>query len=118
MRAQQRAFDRFRLEYNEQRPHEALGQRFPAEFYQRSLRTLPQQYWGRDFDYPEDFETARVRKSGALPWNDRSAFVSTVLKHELLGLQWQRDGAWRVYFGPLPLGTLSAGRRTFAFSSP
>jgi transposase InsO family protein len=73
MRAQQRAFDRFRLEYNEQRPHEALGQRFPAEFYQRSHRVLPQPYWGRDFDYPEQFETARVRKSGSLPWNDRSS---------------------------------------------
>ena len=116
-RAQQRAFDRFRLEYNEQRPHEALGQRFPAEHYQRSYRPLPHPYWGRDFVYPEDFETARVRSSGALPWNDRSAFVSTVLKHQLLGLQWQPDGAWRVYFGALPLGTLSGNGRTFAFNS-
>ena len=38
-----------------------------------------------------DFETARVRKSGALPWNDRTALVST-------------------------LGTLSGARRPFAFS--
>lgn len=45
MRAQQRAFDRFRLEYNEQHPHEALGQRFPAEHYRRSYRPLPQPYW-------------------------------------------------------------------------
>jgi transposase InsO family protein len=52
IRAQQRAFDRFRLEYNEQRPHEALGQRFPAEFYQRSHRVLPQPHWGRDFTTP------------------------------------------------------------------
>jgi putative transposase len=35
-RAQQRLFDRFRREFNELRPHEALGQRFPAEFYRRS----------------------------------------------------------------------------------
>jgi transposase InsO family protein len=30
---QQRAFDRFRTEYNEQRPHEALGQTPPAAHY-------------------------------------------------------------------------------------
>jgi transposase InsO family protein len=117
MRAQQRVFDRFRLEYNERRPHEALGQRFPAEHYRRSHRPLPQPYWGSDFVYPDGFETARVRKSGSLPWNDRSAFVSTVLKYELLGLEWQHDGAWRVHFGPLPLGTLSSSSTTLAFSS-
>lgn len=116
-KAQQRAFDRFRLEYNEQRPHEALGQRFPAEFYKRSTRVLPEPYWGRDFDYPNDYECARVRKSGHLPWNHRSAFVSSVLKHQLLGLRWQDNGSWRVYFRNLPIGTLSANRSKLAFST-
>jgi putative transposase len=116
MRAQQRAFDRFRLEYNEQRPHEALGQRFPAEFYQRSHRVLPEPHWGRDFNYSEDFDTARVRKAGTLSWGDRSTFVSTVLRYELLGLKWQPDGACGVYFGPLYLGNLSDGRRDLTFS--
>src|SRR5229473_1257757 len=32
-RKQQRALDRFRQEYNEVRPHEALGMRTPAEVY-------------------------------------------------------------------------------------
>jgi transposase InsO family protein len=32
--AQQRAFDRFRHEYNDIRPHEALGQELPAALYQ------------------------------------------------------------------------------------
>jgi transposase InsO family protein len=109
-KAQQRAFDRFRLEYNEQRPHEALGQRCPADFYCRSDRRLPEPYWGRDFDYPGEYERARVRKSGHLPWNDRSTFVSEALKHQLLGLQWQPNGSWRVYFCDLPIGTLSASR--------
>ena len=30
---QQRRFDAFRYEFNHERPHEALGQRQPAEFY-------------------------------------------------------------------------------------
>jgi len=59
-KAQQRAFDRFRLESNEHRPHEALGQRGPADVYCRSTRRLPEPYWGRNFDYPEEHERARV----------------------------------------------------------
>jgi transposase InsO family protein len=117
-RAQQRLFDRFRREFNELRPQEALGQRFPAEFYRRSARVLPEPHWGRDFEYPEHFERVRVRKSGHLPWNDRSVFVSTVLKHQLLGLQWQEQGSWRVFFRTLPIGTLAASRSRLLFSSP
>jgi len=36
MRAQQQAFDRFRQEYNWERPHEALQMKTPAEFYTAS----------------------------------------------------------------------------------
>src|SRR5258708_13590410 len=40
-RAQQRAFDRFREEDNEQRPHEALGKQTPAGLYGPSARADP-----------------------------------------------------------------------------
>jgi transposase InsO family protein len=36
LRGQQRRFDRFRKEFNEERPHEALGQLTPASRYKRS----------------------------------------------------------------------------------
>src|SRR6266853_1837916 len=41
-RKQQRALDRFRQEYNEVRPHEALGMRTPAEVYELSARKFPE----------------------------------------------------------------------------
>ncbi|MBX7119383.1 MAG: integrase core domain-containing protein [Gemmatimonadaceae bacterium] len=41
MRAQQRAFDRFRDEYNEVRPHEALGMETPASRYAASAHPYP-----------------------------------------------------------------------------
>jgi putative transposase len=41
MRKQQRAFDHFRKEYNDERPHEALGMDVPAQHYERSDRELP-----------------------------------------------------------------------------
>src|SRR4029079_10832145 len=39
--AQQQRFRRFRVEYNHERPHEALGQRVPAELYIPSARPYP-----------------------------------------------------------------------------
>ena len=39
--AQQRAFGRFQSEYNEERPHEALGMRVPAEVWDFSAREMP-----------------------------------------------------------------------------
>jgi len=42
---QQPAFDRFRREFNEVRPHEALGQVPPARFYEPSRRPYPSRSW-------------------------------------------------------------------------
>jgi len=39
--AQQRRFARFASDYNEERPHEALGQRTPASVYEPSARPMP-----------------------------------------------------------------------------
>jgi hypothetical protein len=52
--AQQRAFDRFRTEYNEERPHEALGQEVPASLYRPSLRSYPRQL--PEQEYPTHFD--------------------------------------------------------------
>jgi hypothetical protein len=114
-REQQRAFDRFRRDYNSVRPHEALGQRPPAEFYEPSTTRLPDPPWGRDFSYPDRFELVRVSRTGRLLWNGRGVFVSTVLKHELLGLQWSERGHWNVYFGPQLVGQLKRSKRRLEF---
>ena len=41
IRQQQQAFNRFVEEYNFERPHEALGQRVPADLYTPSPRPFP-----------------------------------------------------------------------------
>ena len=110
VRAQQRAFDRFRKEYNHDRPHEALGGDVPADHYERSPRFLPMPPWGKPFTYPTSFETAKVSKLGYLRWNGRSAFISAALQHETLGLSWT-DNGYETYFGPLRLGTMRRNER-------
>ena len=115
LRAQQRAFDHFRREYNELRPHEALANHVPADFYTPSPLALPEPYWGRDFAYPEDFELLRLRKPGTLRWNNKTVLITSVLRHELLGLQ-RRRKSWDVYFGPLLLGVLATSNKRLAFA--
>jgi hypothetical protein len=110
--AQQRAFDRFRHDYNDLRPHEALGQDVPAAFYQRSRRVLPIPSWGRDFEYPEDFETARTDKHGVMRWRNRSLLVSAALRHELLGLDPIGPDQWNVCFGSLHIGRVERPPRS------
>jgi putative transposase len=110
-RAQQRAFDRFRKDYNHDRPHQALGGNVPGDYYERSPRRLPVPSWGKPFTYPAHFETAKVSKLGYLQWNGRSAFVSSALAHETLGLDWKDQLGWDVYFGTMHLGSLRRGLR-------
>jgi putative transposase len=111
LKAQQRAFDLFRKEFNHDRPHEALNDNVPADYYESSPRRLPDPPWGKDFRYPADFETVRVSKTGCLRWNDRSVMVGAALKHQLLGLEWHGHAGWSVYFGDLDLGALIREKR-------
>lgn len=94
--AQQRRFDHFQLEFNTVRPHEALGDRTPAEFYRPSPRPYPEHL--PELTYPGHFEWRRVTHQGDLRWKGRRLFLSSVFAGELLGLEEIEDGVWSVYF--------------------
>jgi transposase InsO family protein len=103
LRAQQKAFDEFRREYNHERPHEALGQRPPAEIYRPSER----EYSGRRLrqaGYPDDWEKRKVRKGGQFKWRDRDIRISAALRGLEVGLKPITDGQWSVYFEHVELG--------------
>jgi transposase InsO family protein len=108
-RRQQRRFDLFRADYNERRPHEALDNAVPADFYERSSKRLPEPACGRDFVYPDDFEVVELR-DGWFNWNRQRVMVSAALGDEKLGLSWCA-GEWHVFFGPLRLGSLTRDRK-------
>lgn len=106
--AQQRAFDRFRTEYNEERPHEALGQQVPASLYRPSLRSYPLQL--PEPEYPKHFETRLAYPNGVISFGTTQWYVSTCLAGERVGLEPCDDGRWRVHFGWVPIGILDLGR--------
>jgi len=99
---QQKLFDEFQAEYNEQRPHEALGQKTPASEYRKSSRSMPKHL--PELEYPGHYRTARVISQGTVYCFGCMIYVGHVITGETVGMEEVKDGIWDVYFGPIRLG--------------
>lgn len=96
MAAQQRAFNRFRAEYNNERPHEALQDRPPSSQYRPSPRTYNGQL--PSVEYPGHFVVKRVTGAGTIRLGYKLIFISSALKYLSIGLEETGDGIWSIYF--------------------
>jgi putative transposase len=103
--AQQLRLDAWRLDYNNDRPHEALGQRCPVTLYRPSLRSYP----GRitDWDYPADHQARRVNGSGYIKWRDKTVYLTEALAGQTVALAQEDDGDWSIRFRQFSLAMLS-----------
>lgn len=99
---QQRTFDSFRAEYNQVRPHEALGLQTPAKNYTASKRSYPRKL--RELEYPAGYQLRRVSDAGLISWNGYRLFLSSVLRGQIVGLQPLADATAKLTFGALALG--------------
>jgi putative transposase len=98
---QQRRFDTFRREYNEERPHEALGNAVPAAYYRPSSRLWPSRLPA--LEYPGHWEPRRVRPNGRIDFGGHSIFLSRALADEWVALAEVDEGIWTVHFAAAPL---------------
>ena len=99
--AQQHAFDRFRREFNIERPHQALRDVPPATYYRPSPRPFPERL--PPLEYPGHFLVRRVCPSGGFRFRGRSLFLTKVLNQQPVGLEETDDGIWSVHFASLLL---------------
>jgi hypothetical protein len=113
---QQKRFDRFRRHYNQERPHESLGQRPPAEVYARSARAMPSQI--EDPWYDADHQVRRVRSTGEIMWKGERVFISEALVGELVGIAELETGDQVVRFCEIDIGLISASGRFSRFAPP
>lgn len=102
---QQKAFDEFRCEYNEQRPHEALGQKPPASVYIPSARDYPERLPAQR-GYPMEWRTRAVREVGQIKWKGENVMIAKALWGQEVGLKPVAEGVWKIYFEDLELGEL------------
>ena len=100
---QQERFDAFVDEYNNERPHEALGMRCPAEAHRASKREYPTRI--PEPEYAGYDDVLKVTSSGFV-YIKRFAtvYLSTALAGLHVGIDRQRDGRWLVSFADIDLG--------------
>jgi len=96
LRAQQREFDRFRVEFNEERPHEALGMKRPGEVYRTSVRCMPKRI--EPYEYPSHHLVRRVSRCGTIRVLRKQVFVSNTLSEDYVGLEEVDDGVYDLFF--------------------
>jgi len=104
LREQQRAFDRFRDYFDDDRPHEALGQNPPSSIYRPSPREYPAIL--SEASYPGNFNVRRVKPNGDFKWKNTEIYLSGALAGELVGLKPVDNEICDIYYSFYPIGIL------------
>lgn len=104
MRVQQRRFDAFQREYNNERPHEALHQRTPRQFYVPSRRVFPRRM--PEPEYSSWFEVLTPNTDGFVKLRGNSYFISNAVSGERVGFAEIEEGCFAVYFCKQMLGRI------------
>lgn len=112
---QQRAFDKFRAEYNEVRPHQALDLETPASLYASSARKYPDELPALHYAL---CDVHRVRPDGTIKFNNRKQFISSCLAGELIGLHALDDRYVQVVYADVVLGIIDAQNATWGLLRP
>jgi transposase InsO family protein len=99
---QQKLFDGFMQEYNNERPHETLKQKTPASQYQKSFKQMPTKL--PELEYPGYYRITPVSSKGLMYCFSSIVYVGHILEGERVGMEEVHEGVWKVYFGPIYLG--------------
>jgi transposase InsO family protein len=90
-------FDAWRLVYNLERPHEALGLAVPASRYRVSPRSFPETL--PPIVYGPDDQVRRVQADGSISYRQQELRVGKAFRGELVALRpTSSDGVWEVVF--------------------
>jgi transposase InsO family protein len=106
---QQAKFDTFLEEFNQERPHEALAMKSPADVYIASRRTylgIPEPH------YPFHDQTVFVTSCGRLCLFRKKINLSTSLAGQAVGIKEVDQGIWLVSFMDYDLGYIDLEEKT------
>jgi putative transposase len=93
--------ERWRIEFNAERPHEALGMQMPGDIYRCSPRRLSEV---KPYVYPADFEKRLVNKNGCIHLHSQHVDFSEALGAMDVGIEPVGDSRWRVCFCDFVVG--------------
>jgi transposase InsO family protein len=110
LEVQQRAASKWRAEFNEVRPHEAIAMQTPAQLYVRSSR----RYTGvRPPRYPASYGVRRVSSKGCVRYMGKAVFISESLIGHDLGIRRTQRGRIAVRFYNLDIGLFDLASAPF-----
>jgi hypothetical protein len=104
LKEQQKAFDLYRHDYNNDRPHESLDDQTPSDYYEKSNRPyvehphLP--------DYGHEYLVRHVHHSGEIKFMSRTFYLTELLTGIPVGLKEIEDGLWQLQFSFYALGSI------------
>jgi transposase InsO family protein len=102
----QELFEAWRVKYNCQRPHEALGLDVPAQHFTVS----PRRYQAKlsPIEYADGIEVRRVKSKGEITWRNRTYFIGSAFVGEQVALQpTLSDDCYEVRFAHVCLGEIN-----------
>jgi hypothetical protein len=108
---QQERFEKFRYQYNTERPHQALGMKRPEDVYTRSVR----EYKGaQDITYPGSDKTLLVSSCGKICFRKLKISLSKAFANQPIGLKEVDSGIWQAEFMHYRLGYFDEESKKFA----
>lgn len=103
--AQQKRFDRYRVHFNDHRPHESLEMKRPAELYTPSERSRPDSV--PPIEHPGVQRILCVSGDGRIHFRGNELHLSKALVYETVGITEIHDDLYEVTYGGLLLAHLS-----------
>lgn len=110
LRQQQKCFDRFQYEYNNERPHQALDYQTPANFYTPSPRPYPARLTLPEYD--SAWCVCRVYDKGSFRYGGNMYFLTDVLGGTRIALvPTEDDEVLSIYYGHVCIAALDLRKK-------
>lgn len=106
-REQQNAFSAFQNEFNDERPHESIDMKTPAEIFVPSPRPFPRKL--PEIEYPSGSIIRKVSDNGTIGFHEKRIYLSNALMFESVKLE-EDEAGWKAWYGPFLLGQLDLER--------
>ena len=104
LKEQQKQFDVFRYDFNNERPHESLNDQPPSEYYKKSNRPYVEHPHPPEYGY--DYIVRQVRHSGEIRFKGQMFFITGLLAGQPIGLKEITDGLWQLQYSFYVLGSV------------
>jgi transposase InsO family protein len=111
LKDQQKSFDIFRHDYNNDRPHEALNDKTPEECYKKSHRPYVEQ--PRAPEYDRSYIVRRIKHCGEVNLMGRIFYVAHILAGQPIGIKEVADGIWQIQYYFYILGSIDLRKNKF-----